>query len=788
MKNTLTFWAKRCTLLLLLSMSTFFVKAQAPIVVEPVFGVGTVGVTASTGSADACLTYSNQASNTGANKTYAATVTGVDGTITYSWSIVGGATIVGSTTGSSVTVKPTIQTNRFNKARLYLNYTGTKKETVPNPCPPYTGTIDVDVATTGRVFVDLYQQFTYTDPIVGEACIESGKTYAFSIRDMVSGNIELGIGTDIYDWNTNSINSKGNREYESGDNSAIAFKFTSNIDGGEQIFVQVGKCNSTSIAHTFGKTIPDADYEIVGYAGCIPTSINQIQITNTEVTGIEYRWELGNSNYTFAGTSNTDSQDGITVNIGTEGGTIYLYSKADPAGSDYCTSDAAGEIVAVIQIKRSLDEGVSLSGPTCVHPSTYNYSLTPNVNTPLNWELPYGWTIDGANQNASNVNITVANDADFGVISISTTTCPGDGIDVNVFVRPDDLGEISTASLCLSSGSTTEVVFSVDEVDHTSGYVWTLPAGWNFKLGTATDGAEITVIPNGTNGGTVSVYAQGNCANSNTASIEMKLTPVTPGTITRDQTACINEGLEDLVTFTVPNDPNVTSYTWDLDGIGTGSSTTNSIAVTTSGVSGTYLVRVRANNACGSSSYSNINVPITGLTFDLATFKVGSLRLFSLDPDPVVDATYYKWYWNGSLYDEGTDVTAISIAGNPASGTACVEITGTNGCITRKCLSFGGAMRMGAMGGSGSEESFSEESVEEVVVYPNPANALVKVSFNNASTHTIKLIDTKGNLILSTESSDVQKDLDVSAVATGMYFVVIQSENGTVSKKVQIVR
>lgn len=36
MKNKLTFWAKRCALMLLLSMSTYFVKAQAPIVVEPV--------------------------------------------------------------------------------------------------------------------------------------------------------------------------------------------------------------------------------------------------------------------------------------------------------------------------------------------------------------------------------------------------------------------------------------------------------------------------------------------------------------------------------------------------------------------------------------------------------------------------------------------------------------------------------------------------------------------------------------------------------------------------------
>jgi len=197
-------------------------------------------------------------------------------------------------------------------------------------------------------------------------------------------------------------------------------------------------------------------------------------------------------------------------------------------------------------------------------------------------------------------------------------------------------------------------------------------------------------------------------------------------------------------------------------------------------------VKVRANNACGASAYSSTSVSIAGLTFDMATFKVGSLRLFSLDPDPVVDATYYKWYWNGGLYDEGTDVTAISIAGNPASGTACVEITGTNGCITRKCLSFGGAMRMGTASVTG--EPSEEVSEEEIVLYPNPATDVVKVTFNNTSTHTIQLIDTKGNLILSTESADAEKELNVSTVTSGLYFMIIQSENGTASKKVQIVR
>ena len=181
MKNTLTFWAKRCALMLLLSLSAAFVKAQAPIVVDSVFGVGTVGISAA-GVNDACLTYTDQANNVGANKTYTASVSGVTGPISYSWSIVGGASIVSSSTGASVTVKPKIENERYNKARLSLTYSATKKETIANPCGGSPDSIQIDVATTGRVYVDLYQKFTYSNQIVGSVCVSKDDSVAYSIK------------------------------------------------------------------------------------------------------------------------------------------------------------------------------------------------------------------------------------------------------------------------------------------------------------------------------------------------------------------------------------------------------------------------------------------------------------------------------------------------------------------------------------------------------------------------------------------------------------------------------
>ena len=794
MKKFFSTTMRRCFLALLFTTTLGLanVWAQA-IVVKSDYNPGsvTVVIDAATGTSDACLKYTTQSTNTGEAKDFTVTsITGVSGPFTYSWSIKGGAEIVGSTTGSTVTVKPKIVNNRFNKARLFLTYTATKTVMVPDDCTTPPGPDKpVTVGTDGQVYVDLYQHFTYTDPIVGEECIDASIDYAFSIRDMVSGNAD-NIGIDSYVWDLTDIEDflppisptpPSQRLYTSGDESAIALDFTLDLSETKEISVIPGRCNTIPVVHTFRRKMPPATYSITGYADCIPTSIHQITISNDDVdANINYSWEFSNSNYTFVAPSTSTSAAGITINIGTEAGFIYL--KSTPANSTYCSGTLTGEIIQIIEIKRSLDAGVSISGPSCVLPGgPYEYKLNPNVNTKLSWDLPEGWTIDGDNINASTVNISVDAEAEEGEIVIHTLGCTGETVSKEVFIKPGTLGSISTATACLTYGSTSEVVVSVTAIPNTVQYVWNI-GGWSFKPGTDQHAASVTLIPNGTTGALISVYAEGSCENSNTVQLQMKVTPNTPGTITRDPSGCINKGLEDLVNFTVTNDPNAESYIWTLGSIGTGSSTTNTIAVTTVGTGGPYQVKVKAVNSCGNSADRSLTVTFAGN----GTIAIAKTDLM-IDEEKVgenleaefTSNTSYQWFKDGNAIATGRQLDIYDLDDPVVNHSYCVVATNTNTCITKTCTT--------------SDYNYSgrvsqPQLEKNVAVFPNPAEHLVsievKVKFKSG---TITLFDKNGTQLSKSAITSSNNVIDVSNLSNGTYFVSVAIDGESTMKKVQVI-
>ncbi len=90
------------------------------------------------------------------------------------------------------------------------------------------------------------------------------------------------------------------------------------------------------------------------------------------------------------------------------------------------------------------------------------------------------------------------------------------------------------------------------------------------------------------------------------------LEPIQPSSINGSISIC-NGATE---TYSVTNDPNVTSYTWTLPSGWSGTSTTNAITVT-SGASG-GAITVVANNACGISSVQTLSVIIEDVTAPVA--------------------------------------------------------------------------------------------------------------------------------------------------------------------------
>ena len=80
--------------------------------------------------------------------------------------------------------------------------------------------------------------------------------------------------------------------------------------------------------------------------------------------------------------------------------------------------------------------------------------------------------------------------------------------------------------------------------------------------------------------------------------------------------------------------------------------------------------------------------------------------------------------------------------------------------------------------------STDDRKLTEINVFPNPATFTISIS-SNIDFAALEVFDSKGSLVINEMNSDGSNIvIDVSGLVTGMYIVVLRSENGqTISKR-----
>ena len=73
-----------------------------------------------------------------------------------------------------------------------------------------------------------------------------------------------------------------------------------------------------------------------------------------------------------------------------------------------------------------------------------------------------------------------------------------------------------------------------------------------------------------------------------------------------------------------------------------------------------------------------------------------------------------------------------------------------------------------------------------VMIYPNPASDVVKVTTVNGQQSTVKVYNTLGMLVEEIEINSNETEINVSDYNPGVYFFNIQTENGNVTKKIVV--
>lgn len=66
----------------------------------------------------------------------------------------------------------------------------------------------------------------------------------------------------------------------------------------------------------------------------------------------------------------------------------------------------------------------------------------------------------------------------------------------------------------------------------------------------------------------------------------------------------------------------------------------------------------------------------------------------------------------------------------------------------------------------------SENSLENVKVFPNPANDIIRLQIDDTKNYTYSLVDQTGRIILD-EANSINNTIDVSGIENGYYFVMV---------------
>lgn len=193
-----------------------------------------------------------------------------------------------------------------------------------------------------------------------------------------------------------------------------------------------------------------------------------------------------------------------------------------------------------------------------------------------------------------------------------------------------------------------------------------------------------------------------------------------------------------------------TSYTW----------ASNGVTYTTSGV---YTDTLVAANGC--DSIVTLNLTINSLNLTVTNLSP------TLTCNETSVGTTYQWIdcGNGNAPIAGATFVTYTATAN---GSYAVVVTKNNCSDTTACETVAN-VGLETLGSS-----------LEVVLAPNPTSDFVKVMYTDLSDVTITVMDATGKIVIATASVSNGENVDFRNLDRGVYFVQLNSENGSKLERV----
>ncbi len=351
------------------------------------------------------------------------------------------------------------------------------------------------------------------------------------------------------------------------------------------------------------------------------------------------------------------------------------------------------------------------------------------------------------------------------------------------------LSASSTPASCASSNGTASVTVSGGTPAYN--YLWT-PGGQttNPATGLAPGNYSVSVTD-----------ANGCNASTNVVVGSAGTPPAAPAVITGPGGVCKKS--TGIVYCVDPVVPGATSYTWTLPAGATiqGSATGACITVKFSTKFKGGFICAKANNPCGSSTYTCKNVVL--ITASPVT-PVSVTGPSSLCPNTsanysiaaVTNATSYTWSISGQLTilsGQGTTSVVVKALPGFTGGSVKVKAVNCKGNSGTRSKNVGpGVGCRTAADGIRNSEDITNYELSELTAYPNPTSGKFRISFQSdrKTKYTLRVVNILGSTLVNEDLPVVEgynmKEINLENVARGIYFIKIQAE-GTDTKTLRLI-
>ncbi|MDX5423351.1 MAG: T9SS type A sorting domain-containing protein [Hymenobacteraceae bacterium] len=170
--------------------------------------------------------------------------------------------------------------------------------------------------------------------------------------------------------------------------------------------------------------------------------------------------------------------------------------------------------------------------------------------------------------------------------------------------------------------------------------------------------------------------------------------------------------------------------------------------------------------ACSGTLRSDFSTALKGDTLLLAGKSVKYA-----DASEGVRATSWFWEFEGGVPATSTEQNPVVTY--PQPGKYGVKLTISNGFLSSTEV----------------KENYVHVTVNDLVVYPNPASDFITIEQPaRILVREVQLLNSYGQLVFTSEVRDRVLRVDVRHLPAGVYFLRLTSTNGTVVKKVSVVR